>query len=79
MVQKPNKPEPATGDVQIWYDQYMAMGLDKTPFDSTEDDLIINSLNQAWTIQICYTHFSTVEQTSNMHSTAHFMSRHARI
>ena len=47
MVQKPNKPEPATGDVQIWYDQYMAMGLDKTPFDSTEDDLIINSLNQA--------------------------------
>lgn len=47
MVPKNNKPEPVKGDVQIWYDQYIAMGLDKTPFDSTEDDLIINSLNQA--------------------------------
>jgi hypothetical protein len=45
MVRKVNKAEPAKGDVQKWYEQYIAMGLDKTPFDSTEDDAIVNSLN----------------------------------
>ena len=45
MVRKSsNKPEPAKGDVQKWYEQYMALGMDKKPFDSTEDDEIIASL-----------------------------------
>ena len=46
MVRKGKGQEPPKGDVMIWYEQYVAMGLDKTPFDSTEDDAIVNSLNR---------------------------------
>ena len=45
MVRKVNKAEPAKGDVQKWYEQYIALGLDQKPFDSTEDDAIIKSLD----------------------------------
>ena len=47
MVRKVNKQEPAKGDVQKWYEQYVALGLDQKPFDSTEDDSIIATLNKA--------------------------------
>ena len=47
MVRKVNKAEPAKGDVQKWYEQYIALGLDQKPFDSTEDDAIIKSLDAA--------------------------------